>query len=71
MTTVATQEAALTTAALKTEVRIAKSFRAGTESAAYEADVLVQLKSNLAQLEDMHGRLKFLMGELSYLMKRS
>jgi two-component sensor histidine kinase len=33
-------------------------------------DVLVQLRSNLAQLEDLHARLKFMMGELSYLLKR-
>ena len=37
-----------------------------------ETDVLLQLKSNLAQLEDMHGRMKYMMGELSYLLvKRS
>ena len=36
-----------------------------------EADVLVQLKANLAQLEDLHARLKFAMGEISYLIKRS
>ncbi len=35
-----------------------------------EADVLVQLRSNLAQLEDLHGRMKFMMSELSYLLKR-
>jgi hypothetical protein len=33
-------------------------------------DVLVQLRSNLAQLEDLHARLKFMMGELSYLLKK-
>lgn len=42
-----------------------------TEKHVVEFDVLVQLKSNLAQLEDLHGRLKFMMGEISYLLKRS
>jgi hypothetical protein len=37
----------------------------------FEADVLVQLNANLAQLEDLHGRMRFMMGELSYLLKRS
>ncbi len=37
---------------------------------AQEVDVLVQLRSNLAQLEDLHGRLRYMMGELSYLLKR-
>lgn len=37
----------------------------------FESDVLVQLKANLAQLEDLHNRLKFAMSEISYLIKRS
>lgn len=32
-------------------------------------DVIVQLKRNLAQLEDLHGRMSFLMGEIGYLLK--
>jgi hypothetical protein len=36
-----------------------------------EVDVLERLKSNLAQLEDMHARLQFMMGEVSYLIKRN
>jgi len=36
----------------------------------YEVDVLCQLKANLSQLEDLHGRLKHMMGEISYLLKR-
>ncbi len=35
-----------------------------------ELNVLEQLKANLSQLEDLHGRLKFMMSELSYLMKK-
>ena len=38
---------------------------------AYQSDVLVQLRTNLAQLDDLHGRLKFAMHELSYLLKRN
>ncbi len=33
-----------------------------------EMDVLEQLKSNLAQLEEMHSRLKFMMSEVRYLV---
>jgi hypothetical protein len=36
-----------------------------------ETDVVEQLRSNLAQLEDLHGRLKFMMSEISYLLKKS
>jgi hypothetical protein len=36
-----------------------------------EMDVLEQLKANLAQLEDLHGRLKFMMVEITYLMKKT
>lgn len=34
-------------------------------------DVLEQLKSNIAQLEDLHGRLRFMMGEVRSLLKRN
>ncbi len=33
-------------------------------------DVLVQLRSNLSQLEELHSRLRFVMAEISYLLKR-
>lgn len=33
-------------------------------------DVLEQLKANMNQLEDLHARLKFMMGEVRYLIKR-
>jgi hypothetical protein len=36
-----------------------------------ETDVIEQLRANMAQLEDMHGRLKFLMGEVAYLLKKN
>ena len=35
-----------------------------------QTDVLVQLRSNLAQLEELHSRLRFVMSEISYLIKR-
>lgn len=37
---------------------------------AASTDVLVQLRSNLAQLEELHARLRFVMSEVSYLLKR-
>ncbi len=36
-----------------------------------ETDVVEQLRANIAQLEDLHGRLRFLMSEVSYLMKKN
>jgi hypothetical protein len=36
-----------------------------------DADVILQLKVNLARLEDLHGRVRFLMGEIGYLLKAS
>lgn len=36
----------------------------------FRADVLVQLKANMAELEDLHSRLRYMMGEISYLMKK-
>ena len=41
-----------------------------TVSVAGSTDVLVQLRSNLAQLEELHSRLRFVMSEISYLIKR-
>lgn len=36
-----------------------------------ELDVIEQLRANLAQLEDLHGRVHFMMSEVSYLLKKS
>ena len=33
-------------------------------------DVLVQLRANLSQLEELHARLQFAMSEVSYLIRR-
>jgi hypothetical protein len=35
-----------------------------------ETDVLVQLRFNIQELEDLHGRLRFAMSELKALLKR-
>lgn len=36
-----------------------------------EVDVLEKLKANIAQLEDLHGRLRFMMAEITYLLKKN
>ena len=36
-----------------------------------EVDVIEQLRSNLAQLEDLHLRMRFMMTEVSYLLKKN
>jgi hypothetical protein len=36
-----------------------------------ETDVIEQLRSNLAQLEELQGRMKFMMSEVSYLLKKN
>ena len=41
-----------------------------TDSHVVRLDVLEQLKSNIAQLEDLHGRMRFMMKEVRTLLKR-
>ena len=48
-----------------------QSYHELLEKPVVETDVLSQLKSNLNQLEDLHGRLKLMMGEISYLLKKA
>lgn len=36
-----------------------------------ESDVIEQLRANIAQLEDLHGRMKFMMSEVAYLLKKN
>ncbi len=36
-----------------------------------ETDVIEQLRANIAQLEDLHGRMKFMMAEVGYLLKKN
>jgi hypothetical protein len=48
-----------------------ESYHELAERHGAEADVLEQLKSNLAQLEDLHGRMRFMMAEISYLLKKN
>lgn len=33
-------------------------------------DVLTQLRTNITQLEDLHGRLRFMMGEVEKLIRK-
>jgi hypothetical protein len=47
---------------------VASYQRAYSES--LETDVLVQLRFNIQELEDLHGRLRFAMSELKTLLKR-
>jgi hypothetical protein len=41
-----------------------------SSSSLHEGDVLMRLKSNLNRLDDMHSRLRFMITELSYLLKK-
>ena len=34
-------------------------------------DVVSQMRANLSQLEDLHGRLSFVMGEVRHIIKKS
>ena len=34
-------------------------------------DVVSQMRANLSQLEDLHGRLSFVMGEIRHVVKRA
>lgn len=46
------------------------SYHEVPKSAAMGMDVLVQLKANMNVLEDLHSRLRFMMNEVSYLIKK-
>jgi hypothetical protein len=72
MTTIAIKESSAQATAEMSMGAPAPEFRPATldANADYEVDVLCQLKANLCQLEDLHGRLKHMMGEISYLLKR-
>lgn len=70
--TAVSQESAALAVPVKSEARASTSYRPTQNeesSRAFEADVIVQLKSNLAQLEDLHARLQFMMSEIGYLLK--
>ncbi len=71
MITTATQEHAILKEA-NADVYSSRSHQpAQPEKAEYGADVLMQLRANLAQLEDLHARLRFVMSEIAYLVKKS
>lgn len=70
MTTTATQENVILKQA-NADVYPSHSYRPTySEKAEYGTDVLMQLRANLAQLEDLHARLRFVMNEISYLLKK-
>lgn len=72
LTTAVSQESAAIAVPFKTEARASSSYRPTQSegaSRAFETDVIVQLKSNLAQLEDLHARMHFMMSEVGYLLK--
>lgn len=48
-----------------------QSYREIGEQHLVETDVLAQLRLNMARLEDLHGRMKFMLVEVSYLLKKS
>jgi len=62
-------------AALKDDQGSSSSFRQTYHEIAdrhvVETDVVEQLRTNIAQLEDLHARLRFMMAEVSYLMKKN
>lgn len=80
VTTIATSESAVVSAIAvqvnavvgnDADARLSSSSLLDLNDApAIEVDVLEQLKTNMAQLEDLHARLRFVMSEISYLLKR-
>jgi hypothetical protein len=55
---------------LTTEIAPAVSSYRQIYNETSESDVLVELRANVQELEDLHGRLQFAMRELQGLMKR-
>lgn len=56
---------ALSTSLVSTEV----SYHELSEVPVREVDLLEQLQSNMAQLQDLHSRMSFVMKEVRYLLK--
>jgi hypothetical protein len=50
---------------------IPRSYHELADRHIVEVDAIEQLKANLSQLEDLHGRLRFMMGELNYLLRKN
>lgn len=55
---------------LKPVQEIVDEAREESMNSVYEVDVLTQFKANLAQLEDLQLRLKFVMSEVAGLLKK-
>ena len=71
VTTIATQEVAARNAQEGDHSAIAfQPYHEMQNAHASQSDVLVQLRANLMQLEDLHARLKFMFAEVSYLLRK-
>jgi hypothetical protein len=55
---------------LKTSAFQSRAYHEMLENPHIELDGLQRLQENLARLEDLHGRLQFLMRDLSSLLKK-
>lgn len=58
---------------LETDVRASfrQTYHEIADRHVVENDVIENLRANLAQLEDLHGRMRFMMTELAYLLKKT
>lgn len=72
--TIATKEMLETQAARQESALVGsyrQTYREIADQHVVETDAIEQLKANMAQLEDLHGRLRFMMAEVSYLLKKN
>lgn len=75
LTTVAVNEKSAVAGLSRGESRLSTSYQQvyhenAAQTVISEPDVLVQLKANIATLEDLHARMRFALSEISYLIKR-
>lgn len=54
----------------QTQEKVVNEGHEAATGLSYEIDVLSQFKANMAQLEDLQMRLKFVMNEVSGLLKK-
>jgi hypothetical protein len=55
---------------VKTNSDVSEAGLATSLEQGYELDVLSQFKANLSQVEDLNMRLRFVLGEVSHLIKK-
>ena len=67
----ASAENTLTTLEQDTRSSFRQSYHEIADRHVVETDVIEQLRANMAQLEDLHGRMKFMMTEVGYLLKKN